>query len=290
LNAVIERPPARYNDHSDSVLLEREHEMTTMPKKTLKLDGSKNYLIAIEGVLISSNQMIRGADRFIQRLYQEGLKFLLLTNNSRRTPYETADVLQKLGLAVLAENVFTSSLATARYLHSQKPGGTAFVIGERGLLSALEEVGYQISDQNPDYVVLGGSNRHSFEDISRAVNLIRQGAKFICTNPDRAGHSQGKVAPATGAMAALVEAASGIAPFFIGKPNPFMIRSALNYLGVHSEDTIMLGDNMETDIIAGLESGMQTILVLSGETQLEDLPHYAYLPTHVIRSVADLKQ
>jgi NagD protein len=263
--------------------------MTKAPKKTLKLDGAKNYLIAIEGVLVTSDQKIRGADRFIRRLYEMGLKFLLLTNNSRRTPYETADTLQKLGLPVLAENIFTSSLATARYLQAQKPGGTAFVIGEQGLLSALEEVGYQISDQNPDYVILGGSNRHSFEDISRAVNLIQEGAKFICTNPDRAGHSQGKVAPATGAMAALVEAASGISPFFIGKPNPFMIRSALNCLGVHSEDTVMVGDNMETDIIAGLESGMQTILVLSGETRLEDLGRYAYMPTHVIHSVADLK-
>jgi NagD protein len=263
--------------------------MSIEPRKSLKLEGNKNYLLAIEGVLVSSDQMIRGADRFIRRLYQMGLKFLLLTNNSRRTPYETADILQKLGLAVLAENIFTSSMATAHYLHSQKPGGSAYVIGEGGLLSALEDVGYQISDQNPDYVVLGGSNRHSFEDIARAVNLIREGAKFICTNPDRAGHSQGKVTPATGALAALVEAASGVAPFFIGKPNPFMIRSALNCLGVHSEDTIMVGDNMETDIIAGLESGMQTILVLSGETQLGDLAHYAYMPTHVIHSVADLR-
>jgi NagD protein len=263
--------------------------MSIEPVKNPKLDKAKSYLIAIEGVLVTGDQIISGADRFIKRLYQRGSKFLLVTNNSRRTPYETADNLQKLGLAVLGENIFTSSLATARYLKAQKPDGAAFVIGEHGLVAALQEVGYKISDHHPDYVVLGGSNQHSFEQISIAINLIHQGAKFICTNPDRAGRSKGKLAPATGAMAALIEAACGVEPFYIGKPNPFMTRSALNYLGVHSEETVMIGDNMETDIIAGIESGMQTILVLSGETRLEDLAHYAYRATYVIHSVADLR-
>jgi NagD protein len=262
--------------------------MTVEPVENLKLGGTKHLLIAIEGVLVNGDQMIPGADRLIQQINKRGTKFMLLTNNSRRTPQETAVKLQNLGLTVQAKNIYSSSLATARYLKSQKPAGSAYIIGENGLWAALQEVGYVISEKKPDYVVLGGSNRHGFEDISKAVNLIHEGASFICTNPDRAGHSKGKLAPATGAMAALIEAASGVAPFFIGKPNPFMIRSALNHLGVHSEDTVMIGDNMETDIIAGMESGMQTILVLSGDTRLRDLARYAYQPTYILRSVADI--
>jgi NagD protein len=263
--------------------------MSIQPVANLKLDRTKNYLIAIEGVLVSGDQMVPGADRFIMQLIKQGSKFLLLTNNSRRTPSETALKLQKQGLEVQAENIYTSSMATARYLRAQNPGGSAYVIGESGLVSALQEVGYKISDQNPDYVVLGGSNRHTFEDISLVVNFIQDGARFICTNPDRASRSKGKLVPATGSIAALIESASGVTPFFIGKPNPFMTRSALNHLGVHSEDTTVIGDNMETDIIAGIESGMQTILVLSGETRLDDLAHFAYQPTYIIRSVADLQ-
>lgn len=263
--------------------------MTLEPVILITLKGTKNFLIAIEGVLVSGDQIIPGADLFIKRLHKRGSKFLLLTNNSRRTPDENAQYLQNLGLAVEADNIYTSSMATARYLSTQKPQGSAYVIGEHGLLAALQESGYKISDQNPDYVVLGGSDQHSFDEISTAVNLILGGARFICTNPDKAGHSQGRLVPATGAMAAMITAASGIAPFFIGKPNPFMTRSALNYLGVHSENTVMLGDNMETDIIAGIESGMQTILVLSGDTQLEAVSRYAYMPTYIVQSVADVK-
>jgi NagD protein len=262
--------------------------MTDEPAETLRLRGTKNILIAIEGVLVTGDQMIPGADRFIKRLHKRDIKFLLLTNNSRRTPLGTALDLQKLGLDIQAETIYTSSLATARYLHSQKPGGSAYVIGENGLFSALQEYGYVITDQNPDFVVVGGSDRHSFDHITQALNLIQEGARFICTNPDRARRSNNKLAPAAGAMAALIETASGVAPFFIGKPNPIMTRSALNYLGTHSEDTVMIGDKMETDIIAGIESGMQTILVLSGETKLEDLARYAYQPTYILRSVADL--
>jgi NagD protein len=263
--------------------------MTIEARQNLKLDRSKNLLIAIEGVLVYSDQPIPGADRFLKQLHKREAKSLLLTNNSRRTPKETALKLGTLGLVVQPENIYTSAMATAHYLHSQKPDGTAFVIGENGLFTALQEVGYTLTDDNPDYVVLGGSSRHTFEDIIQAVSLIQGGARFICTNPDRAGHSKGKTAPATGALAAMLEATSGIAPFFIGKPNPFMIRAALNHLGVHSEDTIMIGDTMETDIIAGLESGMQTILVLSGDTRLEHLERFAYRPTYVLNSVADLQ-
>jgi NagD protein len=195
---------------------------------------------------------------------------------------------REMGLAIPVKNVFTSSHATARYLKMQRPHGSAYVIGEAGLFSALEELDYTVTDQNPDYVVLGGTDRYDFERITRAINLIRSGSTFICTNPEPAGETKGGLTPASGAMAALIEKASGVAPFFIGKPNPIMTRYALNYLYIHSEDTILIGDRMDTDIIAGLESGLKTVLVLSGATQLPDLARFAYRPDYIIRSVADL--
>jgi len=249
----------------------------------------KNYLIDMDGVLVSGSMMVPGADQFIARLKARGAEYLVLTNNSRYTPVDLAHRLQTMGLEIPAERIFTSAMATARFIHSQKPNGTAFVIGESGLTEAIHEVGYVITDLNPDYVVLGETLSYNLELITKAIRLVTAGAHFIATNPDPSGPTESGLVPACGAMAALIEKASGISPFFVGKPNPLMMRTALNYLDVHSEDTVMVGDRMDTDIIAGVESGMETILVLTGVTRREDVPRYPYQPTHIVESVADIE-
>ena len=254
----------------------------------LRLDGLKNFLIDMDGVLLSGSTPIPGADAFIARLRARGAKFLLLTNNSRHTPRDLAHNLQNIGLNLAAEDIFTSALATARFLHSQRPNGTAFVIGESGLTSALHEQGYIITERKPDYVVLGETLNYNFDQISRAVRLVLDGARFIATNPDPNGPTESGVVPACGAMAALIQSATGVAPFFVGKPNPLMMRSAINYLGVHSENTYMVGDRMDTDIVAGVQAGLGTILVLTGVTRLENVDRYPYGPAHIVRSVADI--
>jgi NagD protein len=180
-------------------------------------------------------------------------------------------------------------MATARFLQSQKPRGKAFVVGESGLTEAIHNVGYVITEHDPDYVVLGETHSYVLERITRAVRLVAGGAYFIATNPDPVGPSESGIVPACGAMAALIEKATGKSPFFVGKPNPLMMRSALNYLGVHSETTVMIGDRMETDIIAGVESGMETILVLSGVTRREDVARYPYQPQRILQSVAEIE-
>jgi NagD protein len=268
---------------------QRELKMKFEPAKNIRIERTKNYLIAIDGVLVKSNQMIPGAGKFIQQLQEHGVGFLLLTNNSRHTPDDTAIEMRKMGFVIQAANIFTSALATARYLATQKPGGSAFVVGEDGLMSAVQEIGYEITDQDPDFVVVGGSKRYDIDQITKAINLIHEGAHFICTNPDRLTRTKNGLIPASGSMAALIEEATGVSPFFIGKPNPIMTRYALNYLGVHSEETVMIGDKLDIDIIAGLQSGMETILVLSGGTLLEDLSFFAYQPHFIVRSVADLQ-
>lgn len=254
----------------------------------LNMDEVKNYLIDMDGVLISGNAIIPGADEFIKRLIDRGAKFLLLTNNSRHTPRDLAFNLQKMGLPIQADNIFTSALATARFLHTQKPGGTAYVIGESGLTLALHEVDYIFTEHNPDFVVLGETLNYNFDQITRATRLILNGARFIGTNPDASGPADGGIIPACGAMAALMQTVTGVPAFFVGKPNPLMMRSALNYLGVHSEDTLMIGDRMDTDIIAGVQTGMDTILVLSGVTRLDQVDRFPYVPTYIVPSVASI--
>ena len=255
--------------------------MTTEPPKS--------YLIDMDGVLVSGRTIIPGADRFIERLKAHGVEYLVLTNNSMHTPRDLAHRLQAVGLDIPAERIFTSAMATAHFLHSQKPNGTAFVIGESGLTEAIHSVGYIITDHAPDYVVLGETYSYNLALITRAIRLVADGARFIATNPDPSGPSEGGLVPACGAMAALIETASGVSPFFIGKPNPLMMRSALNYLDVHSENTVMIGDRMETDIVAGVESGIETILVLSGVTHREDVARYPYQPTRIVESVAEIE-
>jgi NagD protein len=214
---------------------------------------------------------------------------LVLTNNPLYTPRDLAHRLQTIGLEIPPKRIFTSAMAAARFLHSQRPDGTAYVIGESGLTEAIHEVGYVITDINPDYVVLGETNSYHFETLTKAIRLIVAGARFIATNPDPSGPTEHGLVPACGALAAFIEKASGKPPFFVGKPNPLMMRTALNYLDVHSEDTIMVGDRMDTDIIAGVESGMDTILVLSGVTQRNEVEQYPYRPTYIVESVKDIE-
>ena len=249
---------------------------------------SKVYLIDMDGVLITGNRVIPGAPEFIQRLRNAGAPFVVLTNNSRFTPRDHQARLNALGLDIPAEAIFTSALATGRFLHKQRPGGSAFVIGEAGLTTALHEIGYVLTEHSPDYVVLGETTSYSFESITTAVRLIAAGARFIATNPDVSGPAETGHVPACGAVAAMISAATGVKPYFVGKPNPLMMRSALRAVGGHSENAVMIGDRMDTDIVAGTESGMETILVLSGVTRPEDVDRYPYRPSRIANSVADI--
>jgi NagD protein len=253
------------------------------------MEATKNYITDMDGVLVSGQTIIPGADRFLQRLNARGAEYLVLTNNPMYTPLDLAHRLRTLGLDIPPERIFTSAMATARFLGSQRPRGTAFVIGESGLTEAIHSAGYVITDHDPDYVVLGETASYNLPLITKAIRLIVGGARFIATNPDPSGPSEGGVVPACGALAALIEKASGVSPFFVGKPNPLMMRTALNYLDVHSENTVMVGDRMDTDIIAGVESGMETILVLTGVTRREDVARYPYQPSHIMESVADIE-
>jgi NagD protein len=250
----------------------------------------KSVLIDMDGVLVRGRSLIPGADRFIERLRTEGRKFLLLTNNPLYTPRDLQHRLKTIGLEVGADQIFTSAMATARFLKSQNPTEpTAFVIGESGITEALHGVGFVITDHDPGYVVLGETHSYNFELITKAVRLVAAGAHFIATNPDTRGPSEHGIEPACGALAALIEKASGVSPFFVGKPNPLMMRTALNYLEVHSEETVMIGDNMQTDIIGGIQAGLETVLVLSGVTPEDGYQRYSYQPTRVVPSVADLE-
>lgn len=242
----------------------------------------------MDGVLIHEGQMVPGADRFLGALRARSLPFLVLTNNSIYSARDLSARLANLGLDIPAESVWTSAEATAAFLDSQRPRGTAFVVGEAGLTTALHEVGYVLTDQNPEYVVLGETRTYSFEAITRAIRLVEGGARFIATNPDPTGPSLEGILPATGSVAALIEKATGVSPYFIGKPNPLMIREALNSLGAHSESTVMIGDRMDTDVVAGIEAGLQTILVLSGVTSRLQVDRYPFRPGRVVDSVADL--
>src|SRR6266704_3055612 len=224
------------------------------------------YLMDMDGVLVHQEQLVPGADQFVRRLQETGHPFLVLTNNSIYTQRDLAARLSLTGLQIPEEAIWTSALATAHFLDQQRPGGTAHVIGEAGLTTALHERGYVLSEREPDYVVLGETRSYSQESITRAIRLIEGGARFIATNPDPTGPSPAGPQPATGAVAALISKATGVEPYFVGKPNPLMMREALRTIGAHSETTVMIGDRMDTDIVGGIEAGLETILVLSGIT------------------------
>jgi NagD protein len=248
----------------------------------------ESWLTDMDGVLMHEGVPVPGADAFIKKLRGSGRPFLVLTNNSMYTARDLQARLHRIGLEVPAENIWTSALATAKFLDSQHPGGTAYVIGEAGLTTALHDVGYVMTDHEPDFVILGETRTYSFEALTKAIRLIDNGARFIATNPDNTGPSPQGALPATGSVAALITKATGKDPYFVGKPNPLMMRTGLNVIGAHSETSAMIGDRMDTDVLAGLEAGMQTFLVLTGLTRIEDLERYPYRPTEVVDSIADL--
>ena len=248
----------------------------------------KSWLMDMDGVLVREEDPIPGADAFVRRLTERGIPFLVLTNNSIYTRRDLAARLAASGLAVPEEAIWTSALATADFLDSQRPAGSAFAIGEAGLLTALHNVGYTLTERQPDYVVLGETRTYSFERIAQAIRLIVAGARFIATNPDPTGPTPDGPLPATGSVAALISRATGVAPYFVGKPNPLMMRSALNAIDAHSETTAMVGDRMDTDVVSGLEAGMHTVLVLTGSTSREQAELFPYRPSRIVESVADL--
>lgn len=248
----------------------------------------KCFLLDMDGVLVRGRQPIPGAQEFIGRLMAAESPFLVITNNPLYTPRDLSHRLASEGLQIPEKNLFTSAMATAQFLATQRPGGTAFVIGESGLTHALHQVGYTQSSVRPDYVVLGETHAYNLDHVTAAIRLVAAGARFIATNPDPTGPAESGIVPACGAMAALIERATGVRPYFVGKPNPLMMRRALNHIGAHSENTVMVGDRMDTDIIAGMEAGMETVLVLTGVTRAEDVDRFPFRPTQVLPSVASI--
>jgi NagD protein len=257
-------------------------------ENAMKRREIRSWLMDMDGVLVHEQSAIPGADRFLERLRDRGLPFLVLTNNSMYTRRDLTARLLTIGLDVPEEAIWTSALATANFLADQRPGGTAFAIGEAGLTTALHDAGYTLTDQDPDYVVLGETRTYSFERIAQAIRLVVRGARFIATNPDPTGPTPDGPLPATGSVAALISRASGVDPYFVGKPNPLMMRSALNAIDAHSESAAMVGDRMDTDVVSGLEAGMHTVLVLTGITSRAEAERFPYRPSRIVDSIADL--
>ncbi len=241
----------------------------------------------MDGVLVREEQAVPGAAEFLQRLVEKKRRFLVLTNNSIHTPRDLSARLARSGLTVPEDAIWTSALATATFVSDQLPGGSAYVIGEAGMTTALHEVGYTLTDIEPDFVVLAETRTYSFTAITKAIRLILGGARFIATNPDVTGPSIEGPLPATGSVAAMITKATGHEPYFVGKPNPMMFRSAMNRIEAHSENTMMVGDRMDTDVVAGIEAGLDTILVLTGSTTVEDIEKYPFRPGRVLPSIAE---
>lgn len=248
----------------------------------------ESWLTDMDGVLVHEGHAIPGAAEFITTLRDKERPFLILTNNSIFTARDLRARLYASGIDVPESAIWTSALATAQFLSDQIPGGSAYAIGEAGLTTALYEAGYTLTESDPDYVVLGETRTYSFEAITKAVRLILGGARFICTNPDATGPSAEGPLPATGAVAAMITRATGREPYFVGKPNPMMFRSALNRIDAHSESTAMVGDRMDTDVVAGIEAGLHTFLVLTGSTSVKDVDRYPFRPSTVVDSIANL--
>jgi len=262
-----------------------------MADKNDSLDAirQKNAFICdMDGVLYHGNRLLPGVSRFIEWLRREQKKFLFLTNSSERSPRELKEKLGRLGIEVDTEVFYTSALATAGFLAAQKPGGSAYVIGESGLINALYEVGFSMNDVNPDYVVVGETRSYSFDKIQLAVNLVLRGAMLIGTNPDLTGNVEDGIIPACKALVAPIELATGRQAYFIGKPNPLMMQHALKKIACRREETVIMGDRMDTDVLAGVEAEIDTVLVLSGVTRREDLEKFSYRPVHILDSVADI--
>jgi NagD protein len=258
-------------------------------KKAVEFIKNKNgFICDMDGVIYHGNKILPGVKEFIEWLQREDKRFLFLTNSSERSQRELQDKLSRMGIDVEKEHFYTSALATASFLHSQKPKGSAFVIGEAGLLNALYDVGYRMNNVDPDYVVMGEARSYSYEKIEQAVNLVINGAKLIGTNSDVNGPIENGIAPATAALISPIEIATGKKAYFVGKPNPLMMRSALKKLQCQREETVIIGDRMDTDIIAGIESEIDTCLVLSGITNNNEIGQFAYGPHYVLNGVVDI--
>ncbi|MGC5076105.1 HAD-IIA family hydrolase [Agrococcus sp. DT81.2] len=246
------------------------------------------WLTDMDGVLVREERPLPGAKELLEQWQDRGVEFLVLTNNSIFTPRDLSARLRASGLVVPEERLWTSALATADFLHDQMPGGSAFVIGEAGLITALHDIGFTMTESKPDYVVIGETRSYSFEAITKAIRLISGGARFISTNPDATGPSADGLLPATGAINALITTATGRVPYIVGKPNPMMFRSALNKIGAHSETTGMIGDRMDTDIIAGMEAGLHTVLVMTGISDPALVETYPFRPDELLQGVHEL--
>ncbi len=266
--------------------------MTSITKKLIEIPAPltvpASYVCDMDGVIYKGSKLIPGAKKFVERLYAGGHKFAFLTNNAEKTPRELQAKLAHLDIHVNLENFFTAAQATAVFLHSQKPGGRAYVIGGNGLRESLQQVGYLLTERSPDYVVVGSAVNYDYEKLCKAIRMVSAGAKLIGTSPDITGPTEKGLVPASGALIAPIQIATRTAPYFIGKPNALMMRIALRFLKSHSAETFMVGDRMETDIVSGLEAGMQTILVLSGVTEKRDLKNYAYQPKFIYKNVGQI--
>ena len=245
----------------------------------------KGFICDMDGVLYHGNKLLPGVTEFVEWLQVEQKRFLFLTNSSERSPRELQQKLQRLGLHVDKEHFYTSALATAAFLASQHPGGSAFVIGETGLTNALYDAGFSMNDVNPDYVVVGESRDYTYDRICRAVKLVLKGAKLIGTNPDLTGPVEGGLVPATGSLMAPIELATGCKAYYVGKPNPLIMRQALKRIGCQREESVIIGDRMDTDIVAGIESEIETVLVLTGVTSEADLARFPYRPRHILKDL-----
>ena len=252
------------------------------------LRSKKGFLCDMDGVIYHGNQLLPGVKQFVSWLQEEGKSFLFLTNSSERSPRELAQKLSRMGMDVDESHFYTSALATAKFVASQSPGCTAFVIGAPGLFNALYEAGITMNDVNPDYVIVGETSNYNYESILKAVHFVQNGARLIGTNTDMTGPSERGIIPACRALVSPIELTTGRSAYFVGKPNPLMMRTGLKMLGCHSAEAAMIGDNMQTDIVAGVETGLDTVLVLSGVTDRNDIKKFPYRPRIVLNGVGDI--
>lgn len=252
------------------------------------IKNKQGFICDMDGVIYHGNKILDGVTEFVNWMLENDKKFVFLTNSSERTPHELSMKLERMGLNVSADHFYTSAMATAAFLNSQKPNCTAFVIGEAALTKALYDQGIYMNDVNPDYVVVGETSTYSFEKLTKAINLVLKGAKLIGTNPDISGPYEGGIYPATGSLIAPIELSTGKKAYFVGKPNPLMLRHGLKRLNCHSQDIAFIGDRMDTDIIAGIESNVDTVLVLSGVTAMEDIDKFPYRPSVIAKGVGDI--
>ncbi len=248
----------------------------------------KGFICDMDGVIYHGNKLLPGVTIFVNWMIENDKKFVFLTNSPERTPHELSMKLERMGLCVAAEHFYTSAMATAEFLKSQAPDCTAYVIGEAALSKALYDQKIYMNDINPDYVVIGETRTYSFEKLEKAIELVNKGAKLIGANPDTVGVTEQGIMPATGALVAPIEIATGKKAYFVGKPNPLMLRHGLKKIGCHSEDIAFIGDRMDTDIIAGIESNIDTVLVLSGVTSEKDINNFPYRPKYILNGVGDI--